>query len=278
MAFLARMLMGVTLATAPAAETPAPPASPAPASPPGIADNSFLIEEAYNQERGVVQHISSFMRVRRGEWAYTFTQEWPAPGQRHQLSGTVPVLATGGERGLGDLSLNYRYQARDGGSGPVAVAPRLSLLLPTGSARRGLGAGGAGLQANLPVSAARGRFALHTNLGATWTPSAEGAGGSEAAAWGWSAGQSAVWLVRPSFNLLLEVVFSRARTVVGPGATEAEDSLLVSPGVRWAHNFESGLQVVPGIAVPIGIGPSRGDTAILFYLSLEHPFRRAPGP
>ena len=27
-----------------------------------IADNSFLIEEAYNQEAGVVQHISTFSR------------------------------------------------------------------------------------------------------------------------------------------------------------------------------------------------------------------------
>ena len=29
-----------------------------------LEDNSFLIEEAYNQERGVVQHISNFARVR----------------------------------------------------------------------------------------------------------------------------------------------------------------------------------------------------------------------
>ena len=29
-------------------------------APPPIQDNSFLIEEAYNQERGVVQHIGTF--------------------------------------------------------------------------------------------------------------------------------------------------------------------------------------------------------------------------
>ena len=43
----------------------------------GIMDNSFLIEEAYNQEEGVVQHINTFMRQRHGDWLYTFTQEWP---------------------------------------------------------------------------------------------------------------------------------------------------------------------------------------------------------
>jgi len=32
------------------------------AAPAAIEDNSFLIEEAYNQEAGVVQHISTFAR------------------------------------------------------------------------------------------------------------------------------------------------------------------------------------------------------------------------
>jgi hypothetical protein len=45
----------------------------------------------------------------------------------------------------------------------------------------------------------------------------------------------------------------------------------VSPGIRWAWNFPTGLQVVPGIAVPIGVGPSRGDRALFLYLSFEHP-------
>src|SRR5215475_6685724 len=44
-----------------------------------IQDNSFLIEEAYNQERHVVQHISTFSRMWNSkDWNYTFTQEWPA--------------------------------------------------------------------------------------------------------------------------------------------------------------------------------------------------------
>ena len=49
------------LAQTPAASPPAPSGPPAP---PGIADNSFLIEEAYNQEHGVVQHIST-LRLQR---------------------------------------------------------------------------------------------------------------------------------------------------------------------------------------------------------------------
>src|ERR1700694_558365 len=76
-----------------------------------IQDNSFLLEEAYNQESGVVQHISSFIRSSSGNWTYSFTQEWPLGGIRHQLSYTIPIqhaYPTG--TGLGDIALNYRYQ------------------------------------------------------------------------------------------------------------------------------------------------------------------------
>jgi len=43
-----------------------------------------------------------------------------------------------------------------------------------------------------------------------------------------------------------------------------------------AYNFENGLQIVPGIGVPIGIGPSSGEKGIFLYLSFEHPFRKLP--
>src|ERR1051325_3645309 len=80
---------------------------------PGIQDNSFLIEEAYNQEFGVVQHISNFQRDWDAHtWTFTFTQEWPVdPSPRNQLSYTIPVVhdpASG--TGIGDVALNYRFQ------------------------------------------------------------------------------------------------------------------------------------------------------------------------
>src|SRR4029077_18062520 len=70
---------------------------PSKPAPPGIQDNSFLIEEAYNQEAGVVQHISSFARFFDStDLAYPFTQEWPAPrNPRHQFSYTLAVLHLG---------------------------------------------------------------------------------------------------------------------------------------------------------------------------------------
>lgn len=103
-----------------------------------IQDNSFLIEEAYNQEDGVIQHIQSFQYMKGDTWAYTFTQEWPVPTQQHQLSHTIPYLwleDPESATGFGDVLLNYRYQAVL--KGPIAFAPRLSLLLPTGHGRAG---------------------------------------------------------------------------------------------------------------------------------------------
>ena len=49
-----------------------------------IEDNSFLIEEAYNQEPGVLHHISTFQRSSlTGRWLFTYTEEWPVFGQDH---------------------------------------------------------------------------------------------------------------------------------------------------------------------------------------------------
>ena len=245
--------------------------------PPPIADNSFLIEEAYNQEPGVVQHINAFQRARGVDsWAYTFTQEWPVFSQEHQLSFTVPVQRVpnglSAATGLGDVALNYRYQLA--GTERLAVAPRLSLLLPTGRAATGLGAGGLAVQVNLPVSVPlASRVVTHWNAGATVTPSARNALGEEATTTGYNLGASAIWSAHPAFNVLVEVAWTRAAMVTGPGATASEHGLSINPGIRWAHNFSSGLQIVPGIAFPIGVGPSEGEDAVFLYLSLEHPLR-----
>jgi hypothetical protein len=240
-----------------------------------IQDNSFLIEEAYNQGPGVVQHIQTFARDRdSGDWAYSFTQEWPAPGQRHQLSYTLPWSRLDGSSGAGDVALNYRLQLVGDGDAAVAFSPRLSLLLPTGDEEEGRGAGAVGYQANLPLSVVLApRFVTHVNVGATWTPGARNETGDEADLESYTFGQSFVWLARPRFNALLELVYTGGQEVAGPGLTADADSFFVSPGIRWAWDLPSGLQIVPGLAWTIGVGPSSGEQSVFLYLSLEHPFR-----
>ncbi|HJQ37925.1 MAG TPA: hypothetical protein VKB93_12375 [Thermoanaerobaculia bacterium] len=213
-----------------------------------IADNSFLLEEAYNQGPGVVQHISVFERDHdTGAWAFTFTQEWPAPAMKHQLSYSLPIETDEGTR-LGDVSLHYRYQLLGDGEADLAIAPRFTVILPTGEDSS------AGVQVGVPISKVLApRLIAHTNIGATLLEDDQ----NEI-----SLGQSLIYAPRANFQVMLESLWSHPN--------EGDDSIVISPGVRWSYNFKSGLQIVPGVAVPFG----DGSKAVLLYLSFEHPFRK----
>lgn len=257
---------------------PAPTPSPSPVqsqdSKP-IEDNSFLIEEAYNQEPGVVQHVNTF-RLNRDSFEYTFTQEFPLGSRRHQFSYTLPLFRASdpaGGRGFGDIELNYRYQLVDRES--VAVAPRATLVLPTGKEEDELSKGGFGFEFNLPVSTKLGRyFVTHSNIGATFTPRARSTTGERASTQDFFAGQSLVWLLHPKFNLLVEGLYEDEEQVVGLNQTTRDHSFTINPGARVAIDLPGNFQIVPGVSVPVGLGPSRDERAVFFYLSFEHPFRR----
>jgi hypothetical protein len=242
-----------------------------------IQDNSFLIEEAYNQEAGVIQHISTFARTGTGAWGYSFTEEWPVLGQAHQASVTFTASGSdGASPGIGDLAFNYRFQAIGSGETRVAFAPRLTMLLPTGDPERGLGAGGAGVQVNLPLSVELSKgLVTHVNVGGTYVPTARGLTGESGTSTTFAAGDSLVWLVHPNFNVMLEGLYT---TTSLPGGTDRTETFTINPGLRGAINFASGLQVVPGLSVPLGVGPSSGEKAIFLYLSFEHPFQLAGAP
>jgi len=247
--------------------------------PPAIQDNSFLVEEAYNQEKGIIQHINTFSYyVNSRDWSYTFTQEWPVTGQRHQLSYTLvdwrPGAFAAHGSGIGDALLNYRYQLIGSGDTRIAVAPRFSAILPAGNSDFGRGYGGAGVQTNLPLSVVvHPKLVTHWNAGATLVPRARNSAGDVAASWSYNAGQSFIWLAHPRFNVMFETYYVDAQTVEAPGKTAWSKTLFLNPGFRWAHNFSNGLQIVPGFAVPVGVGPSAGEKGLFFYLSFEHPLR-----
>ena len=242
-----------------------------------IQDNSFLIEEAYNQEDGVIQHIQAFQYFKGDSWQYTFTQEWPVPGQTHQLSYTIPAerIKVDGQddTGIGDVALNYRYQAVLKEN--IAFAPRLSLILPTGDRKKGLGTGSVGYQVNLPLSVKLSeRFVTHYNLGFTFTPNSKEPAGAKADTLATNYGASVIYLASRNLNLMLETAGSSEEAVVANGKTTDENTLFISPGLRYAIDCKiKGMdvfQIVPGIAFPIGIGPSKGEYGVLAYLSIEH--------
>ena len=241
-----------------------------------IQDNSFLAEEAYNQEPGVVQHIQTFTRMWNSKtWAYTFTQEWPIPTHwRHQLSYTLSAAQT--DRSLdpafGDLLLNYRYQILGDGETRLAVAPRATLILPSGSLKNASGYGGVGVQSVIPASFVLNRHLVsHYDFGGTWVPRAHDATHDVAASYGYNATGSLIWLAHSRINGMFESTWTSSHLVSRPHGTDVQNTLWLAPGARFAFNFRSGLQIVPGAAYVAGAGPSSGDNGVFLYLSFEHP-------
>ncbi len=247
-----------------------------PASGERIQDNSFLLEEAYNQEPGRVQHITSLSRFWGSkDWVFTWTEEWPAPRYpRHQFGFTVAVMRSGDfighGAGIGDFALNYRYQLIGSAASRFALAPRISALLPSGRPQLGRGTGGAGVQVGLPFSfTPHPRLSNHLNAGITYTPHARTSAGSRASLVSYGLAHSVVYAVHPRLNLMIESVWSSSGAPADSSARRV-DEVLISPGVRWAHNFPGGLQIVPGVAVPVGAGPSAGERGVIVYLSFEY--------
>ncbi|NUQ62496.1 MAG: transporter [Pirellulales bacterium] len=260
----------------------------------GIRDNSFLLEEAFNQEQGVVQHIFNWVPswerdgVRGNAFDFVFTQEWPVFSQRHQFSYTLPMLyqfeQAPGEpsfegQGFGDMLLNYRFQALDGKVGGWWAAPRFSVILPTGDEQDGLGNGEVGYQVNLPLSKEFERWAVHLNAGLTIIPGV-GAGIDPGLSPlvardlnGYNLGGSAIYFLRPNFHLMLENVAIWDEELE-PDATEVQTfEYLLSPGFRWAPFTEGDTQWVIGAAVPIGLSEDAPDLSAFLYMSFEHRVR-----
>jgi len=235
--------------------------------------DSFLIEEAYNQEAGVIQHIQTFQYLKEsGIWGYAFTQEWPVLGQTHQLSYTIPINnkdAPIEASEIGDIALNYRYQLILNEA--LALSPRFSTLFPTGDYKNGFGSGAFGYQVNIPLSIELSdKWVTHFNLGSTTIPGSKEEGGASADTFGFNYGASIIRLVSENLNLMLETVWNSSESVLLYGTKTRDGTLIVNPGARYAINCDSGLQIVPGIAFPIELGSSENDYGVFVYLSFKN--------
>ena len=254
----------------------------APKPPRPIQDNSFLIEEAYNQEKRVVQHIGTLERAKGSPTVFEFTQEWPLGGLRHQLSFAVPIAfgetKTSGDVSestsaeVGDIELNYRYQLRGDGDAAIAVSPRLSVVLPS---REMLG-----FEAFVPASVVIARqLVAHSNAGVLIGSLRSGEcvtvplgppDCTKPRVTTVTLGQSLIWLAHPNVNFLVEGLWTQ--TDFSSDVDAHVSTATISPGLRGAINLRSGMQIVPGLAFPIGFGPSKGERSVFLYLSVEHSF------
>lgn len=247
------------------------PPQPAPVSKNGpfeILDNSFLVEEAFNQEAGIFQNIFGHTRIGRA-WELSFTQEWPVTSQKHQLSYSLAGYGGAGLTDFDDVMINYRYQATMEDPGIPAFSPRLSLIIPTGDdSYRSVG-----FQVNLPFSKQTGDLYFHWNGGMTWYPNAEGLLERHSLE-SPHVSASVIYRLRPMLNLMLENVldFEEFPDVVN-GGTQRETVYTISPGARGGWNVGDH-QLIVGAAIPIVVTSDISDTGLFLYLSYELPFKR----
>lgn len=241
----------------------------------GIQDNSYLVEEAYNQEPGVVQHIQALTRL-RGDWHYVFAQEWPLGSQSHQISYAVPyswIRNDMGQRehGFGDFVLTYRPQIWTETATRPAYAQRFSLIVPTGSHSKGLGDGSYGFLTNAAFSKiVSDRVTLHANAGLVYMFDVDGHQPVT-----YRLGASAIYAVTRDFNWMLETVAEWEQSVNANRLLEREFNFTISPGFRYAMNYPklADLQVVVGAAAPVSFTQGQStDYGVIFYLSFEHNF------
>ena len=248
-----------------------------------IEDNSFLIEEAYNQEERIIQHISNavYFQDPQHDVSYAFTQEWPIGGQRNQLSFTIPYafLNSNSVNGVGDVMINYRYQFFTSNDW-AAVAPRISIILPSGNVNKNLGLGTTGMQINLPASKRFSEFFVaHFNIGFTYLPAAQALRtingfqtDKHKLTW-YNFGGSIIWLAEKKLNFMLEYLMNIASEIDEFGSVNGFTEKILSPGIRYAIDIGE-LQIVPGLAFPFSFSSRQADTRVgmIFYLSFEHPF------
>jgi hypothetical protein len=257
-------------------------------------DNGFLVEEAFNQEPGVVQHILTWVNQwdrsplgRTRDFTFNYTMEVPLFSQKHQFSFTTQLPASFEEPvnaepsqlgGLGDTLLSYRYQllANDDF---LWAAPRFTLMLPTGDKRFGLGTGRVGYQFNLPVSRYGNRFDFHFNGGVTFVPSVSvplpsGLDSPSHDLWTYNLGLSAYWKPRTNLHFFLETLALWTAEINDLGGRDNFTQVFVNPGLRYAVCQLEDVEWVVGASVPIGLNRSTPDIGIFIYLSVEHTFRK----
>jgi hypothetical protein len=234
-----------------------------------ILDNSFLVEEAFNQEAGVFQNIFGITHSGKS-WGASFVQEWPVLSQSHQLSYTLTWAGGLGTGAWSDTFLNYRFQALTEGPGRPAFSPRISAIFPTGS--DGGGYDTFGVQVNLPFSKQSGDLYFHWNAGMTWLPSVDDGDDHHSLESPFVAA-SAIYRLGPMFHPMLELVGSFSEQPDG-GVTSHITSFTLSPGGRGGWNIGDH-QLILGVAVPITWteGDVR-DTAVFLYASYELPFKK----
>ncbi len=238
-----------------------------------IEDNSFLLEEAFNQEWGVYQFIQKYQTSERaGGYEYSFENEIPITDKTHQFSYEFSYLRAekGGPEAISDVTLNYRLQPfnKDG----VLLSERFGLILPTGRVEKDAGNGVYGFEFMHAASIfINDQFITHFNAGFNVLPHAKTSGTDKRNTLsGFTAGSSIIYMHNDWVNFMLEGLLESGQSTLPDGTVSSESSFTLNPGMRFAFDLDwKETQIVPGISFPTDILNRPQEHGVLFYLSIE---------
>jgi hypothetical protein len=233
--------------------------------PMSIEDNSFLLEEAFNQTPGVIQ-CTAINHIKRGVAELNFECEMPMKGELHQLSVSVPAKVFQSTVGLEDIMISYRPLVF-GRHRWVMATPRLSVILPSGKASRGFGNGLWGIECNVALTKQLSRRLIsHVNLRSSSFLKNLMHESQQNRFHYQSAGTSLIFAAAKGFDLMAEVTTSNE----GPGFSRASSwNFIGNPGFRFCLKINEFL-VVPGISTPLALLSGRPTLSqVLFYISIE---------
>jgi len=251
---------------------------------PAFEDNSFLLEEAFNQPMGVIQHIVSYAtnNIKKGNSNFNFTQEIPLTDLTHQLSYSLnysflpPQDGLKQKSGFGDVYISYRPSLMNEKQW-MMLAPRITLILPTGNAAQGLGQGGWGGQFNLAITKRLvRRLITHYNFGYTVISQAdfylnntpEPVLAYQRNLYNKNAGFGVIWIAQRKCHLMLEYTSNFTQSITDTGRVTTQHQATISPGLRYC--FDNGrMQVVPGLAAPLSFTNGAVEVGVFLYLSFE---------
>jgi len=248
-----------------------------------IEDNSFLLDEAFNQDKGVMQFISNFSwsNLNSNCMVYSFTHEIPVVNNHHQASYTLQYnfnqpFGKTHYSGPGDLILSYSYMAA-GKDDRVMIIPQINLIVPTGDPAKGLGNGGFGGKLGLAITKRFSRtIVTHYNFSETMIYQADylttlqsESRKAEKNIKVRTYAASVIWYPTSRLNLMFESVANHLSDTNANGSPLRTWQAIGNPGVRFAVDLHKAI-LVSGASFPFTVGgDSLDQPGVFIYLSLE---------
>jgi hypothetical protein len=88
----------------------------------------------------------------------------------------------------------------------------------------------------------------------------------------YNVGGSAIYALLPRFQLMLDWVGNFEQDFDDLGKRQRFFSSTISPGFRTAIVNQEELQIVAGVAAPIGLNRRSDNIGVFLYFSVEHNF------